>query len=641
MVHASPATLSIDCKLHQGMRNNYTRVSGGVIFIRSGSPASPYEIHRKDRNAYVIEKGATMAENKDTAGTDANPTNGSEVSAQAETVPLNDSVPPLHSAYQYSGTPQAPEAPVVPNAPAVPQNLGVVRGPVASQNPAAPQSPVASQSAVTPQSSAAPQNPVASQNPAASQFGAPQGQSPYAPAGHGQAPQAYAPHQSQAQSHTPTQAQAPTQSQTSGAVPPFGLGAEPVAAPTKEKRAFSTGTFIAGVAVAALLGGAIGGGVISSLVVANTDGKTSAVVQQGGTITLNNAETATAISGVALVATPSVVTLDVQTSSAAGSGSGVIYDDEGYIITNAHVVSLGGVESDPAIRVRLSDGRVFDGKVVGIAPYADIAVVKIEADNLTPIQVADSGDVNVGDLAVAIGAPMNLANTVTSGIVSALNRGISVGSPLIPQDPSQAPEQDNGQRFPWDFRFDTPDQRSDQDSEQSSQPVGQVTLPVIQTDASINPGNSGGALLNGMGELIGINVAIASPGATEGTASSAGLGFAIPSALATRIADEIIAGEQPSHGLLGASVSDSSGDTDADADHSGGLLQEVIPGGAAAKAGLKAGDVITAIDGVPAGDGTSVSALIRMHAGGSEISIDFTRNGKPNQVTATLGTLEW
>ncbi len=400
---------------------------------------------------------------------------------------------------------------------------------------------------------------------------------------------------------------------------------------------------LAGLAIGALLGGLVGGGV-AAVVSANMAPQASG--GGGGAITLNNPDNATAISGVAAVATPSVVTLEVQSANASGSGSGVVYREDGYIITNAHVVTLDGASQEGAsIRVKLSDGRILDGDVVGVDPYADLAVVKVDATDLPAIEVADSDKIDVGDLTVAIGAPLNLANTVTSGVVSALNRGISVGSPLIPQDPSgQQPDGegdgDSGTSpgFPWDFRFGLPDNAP---QEQQSTGGGSVTLPVIQTDASINPGNSGGALLNGSGELIGINVAIASASASSGTAGSNGLGFAIPANLATRVADAIIAGEQPSHGLLGASVADSSQDTDDDANHAGGLLVEVVRGGAAAKAGLKAGDVITAVNGVAAVDGTSVSALIRMNEGGSTITIDYTRGGKPGQVEATLGNLEW
>lgn len=471
---------------------------------------------------------------------------------------------------------------------------------------------------------------------------APQSQSQYP----GQAPQPGQPQfgeQAQPTQEYPTQALPESFGQPAAqanSAAGLGQGTGQAQAP---KRGHSSGTFLAGLAAAALIGGIVGGGV-SSLVVANAQPQAGPVSQQGGTVKLNNPESATEISGVAAVGTPSVVTLSVESETEAGSGSGVIYSEDGYIITNAHVVTLDGAASNPRIRVKHSDGRVFDGTLVGVAPYSDIAVVKVEAEGLTPIGVADSSKVNVGDLAVAIGAPMSLSNTVTSGVVSALNRGISVGSALIPQDPSQEGQEapdgegapDGGRGFPWDFRFDTPGE--DQNTQQAG---GQVTLPVVQTDASINPGNSGGALLNSQAELIGINVAIASPGASEGNASSAGLGFAIPADLATRVADEIIAGEKPSHGLLGASVVDSSADTDADANHAGGLIKEIVRGGAAAKAGLRVGDVITAVDGVPAADGTSVSALIRMHAGDSEVTVDYTRGGVAGQVDATLGTLDW
>lgn len=408
-----------------------------------------------------------------------------------------------------------------------------------------------------------------------------------------------------------------------------------------------TGALLAGLAIGALLGGVVGGGV-AAVVSANANHSSTATASGNSAITLNNAENATAISGVAAVATPSVVTLEVSGASASGSGSGVIYQKDGYIITNAHVVTLDGAAmSDAKIRVKLSDGRIFDGSVVGVDPYADLAVVKVDATDLPAITVADSDKIDVGDLTVAIGAPLNLANTVTSGVVSALNRGISVGSPLIGDDQSQQDDGsegngDSGNGFPWDFRFGLPDeQNGDSGQQQQSSSTGSVTLPVIQTDASINPGNSGGALLNGNGELIGINVAIASTSTTGDTAGSVGLGFAIPANLATRVADAIIAGEQPSHGLLGASVADSSQDTDADANHAGGLLVDVSSGGAADKAGLKSGDVITAVDGVSAVDGTSVSALIREHAGGSTVTIEYTRGGEPGETEATLGTLEY
>lgn len=164
---------------------------------------------------------------------------------------------------------------------------------------------------------------------------------------------------------------------------------------------------------------------------------------------------------------------------------------------------------------------------------------------------------------------------------------------------------------------------------------------MIQTDASINPGNSGGALLNANAELIGINVAIASNGGDSSTAGSDGLGFAIPVNMVTRVADALIAGERPSHGMLGIGVNDSSADTDADRNVAGGLISELVKGGPAAEAGLKVGDVITAVDGIAADSGTSVSALVRMHEGGDKVTITYTRDGKVGEAEVTLGTLEW
>lgn len=415
-------------------------------------------------------------------------------------------------------------------------------------------------------------------------------------------------------------------------------------APDEHRGGGRSGGLLAGLAIGALVGGLVGGGtaaLVSANVGPNAGGKPVSVQAPSGTISLKNAETATSISQVAAVATPSVVTLDVMGSTGSGSGSGVVYREDGYIITNTHVVTLDGAAGpDATIRVKLSDGRILDGTLVGTDPFADIAVVKVDADNLPALAVADSQELNVGDLAVVIGAPLNLANTVTSGVVSALNRGISVGSPLIPSDPKKSPNEERSPGFPWDFRFENPDQNPEREAPQARS-LGAVTLPVIQTDASINPGNSGGALLNGRGELIGINVAIASNGGSATTAGSDGLGFAIPSNLAARVADAIIDGEQPSHGLLGATVGDSRQDTDEDANHAGGLIDRVERGGAAEQAGLRSGDVITAVDGIAADSGTTVSALIRMHPGGSTVTLSTTRGGVPGETTVTLGTLSW
>ena len=246
--------------------------------------------------------------------------------------------------------------------------------------------------------------------------------------------------------------------------------------------------------------------------------------------------------------------------------------------------------ADPTIRVTTSDGRIFSATVVGTDPIYDLAVIKLEdATDLTPIDFADSSKLNVGDTAVALGAPLGLSNSVTTGIVSALNRSIQIASSALPDSSSEdAPqnEQETPEEGEGPFQFDLPGNTSQQSSES-------ISIAVIQTDAAINHGNSGGALVNAKGELIGINVAIASSGSSE-ESGSIGIGFAIPANIAQRVSEEIIADGAASHGLLGASVRDAASVENADV--SGAYIAEVTGGGAAAAGGLKADDVVTAFN---------------------------------------------
>lgn len=408
---------------------------------------------------------------------------------------------------------------------------------------------------------------------------------------------------------------------------------------TAERKSSSPKIWVAGIAIGALVGGVVGGGA-AALVMSNQPTLSYQSAGASGTLTLDNLDNATNVSAVAAVGSPSVVTLEVKGDSGAGSGSGVIYSEDGYIVTNAHVVTLDGDAGDnPEVHVWLTDGRILSAKVVGVDPFADLAVVKVDAKDLTPMKVANSNDVRVGDLAVAIGAPLNLSNTVTSGVVSALNRGITVGSTIVPDesddDATETPEGENG--FPW-FEFGDPGESEQQQPKQQSAALT-VTLPVIQTDASINPGNSGGALLNSNAELIGINVAIASNASDSASAGSVGLGFAIPSNMVTRVADSLIAGKKPSHGLLGVNISDAGSGSNKGV--AGALIEAVSEGGAAEKAGLKAGDVITAIDGIRTDSGTTASALVRMNEGGKTVTVTFIRDGKQQEAEVTLGTLDW
>jgi putative serine protease PepD len=278
-------------------------------------------------------------------------------------------------------------------------------------------------------------------------------------------------------------------------------------------------------------------------------------------------------------------------------------------------VSIGNEE--PLIRVTLADGRLFNATVVGRDVFSDIAVIKIADEG--PFQVIPLGDssvLNVGDQVLAIGAPLALPGTVTSGIVSAINRSITIGA-------SQVPGEEDGQ-----FDFDLPG---------GGPAIGQsISIPVIQTDASINPGNSGGALLNREGRLIGVNVAIASTGGQS--AGSIGLGFSIPSNYAARVASELIVSGRASHGLLGALVTDAQSMPQAAVN--GAYIDSVTPQGAAAKSGIRAGDIVTRFNGVPITNRIDLTAQVRTLPGGARSTLTYIRGGNTYRVEVTLDELQ-
>jgi len=404
----------------------------------------------------------------------------------------------------------------------------------------------------------------------------------------------------------------------------------------RQKRGASTTVvLVAAVAVAAIVGGVSGAGI--TLALGGNSGSTSSY-SSPASITVNDPQNASTITAVAAKASPSVVTISVTGSSSAGTGSGVVLSKDGYVLTNTHVVTLDGAASTATIKVETSDGRLLNAKIVGTDPIDDLAVIKIEGvTNLIPAEWADSSKLNVGDTAIAIGAPLGLAGTVTNGIVSALNRSITVASSAVPDDTSgegSTPDSSN----PFDFfNFDLPGQNST-----TTQSTATISLPVIQTDAAINPGNSGGALLDGDGKVIGVNVAIASAGgssSSESAAGSIGVGFAIPSNVAQRIAKELMSDGKATHGLLGASIVDVTEDTSqTNATTVGASVKEVLSGGAAADAGLKVGDVITAIDSVPITSKTDLTAQVRALPAGSKAEISYVRSGKTATASVTLGT---
>ncbi|MET0724958.1 MAG: trypsin-like peptidase domain-containing protein [Leifsonia sp.] len=538
---------------------------------------------------------------------------------------------------QTSAAVNAPTGPTEAIAPEVPAAQQPVAGepaaaPAQPTGPTTPIAPVAAQPAATQPAAAQPAPAAAQPAPVAQPAPAHQHTAPTDAFGQPVAPQAtvYAPNTApQAYAQAPGHPTQPTQPYA--AAPGTGVGA-PVSGPTTKRR--GTLPIVAALIAGALIGGASSAGVAA--VIANNDGTSqTASTTTPQNVVVNDSTSVNEITAVAAKASPSVVTISVTASGSGGTGSGIVLSKDGYVLTNTHVVTLDGSASDVSIQVETSDGKLYAAKLVGTDPVSDLAVIKLtDASGLTPLDFADSSKLNVGDAAIAIGAPLGLSGTVTNGIVSALNRSIQVASSAAPDSSgdTQAPStpDDQGQGFDF-WNFDMPGQE-----QQSTQPTSTISLPVIQTDAAINPGNSGGALLNSKGELIGVNVAIASAGATaEGSQSgSIGVGFAIPANLAKRVADEIINDGKASHGMLGASVQDA---TSAEAGVVGALIKEVVSGGAAADAGLKEGDIVTNFNGVPISNATDLTAQVRYLAAGEKAELTYTRDGKSSTATVTLG----
>lgn len=382
---------------------------------------------------------------------------------------------------------------------------------------------------------------------------------------------------------------------------------------------------------AALVGGAAGIGAAAAgaslFPQSQTVGTTSP-----STVIVNNTDSVNQTTAIAAKVVPSVVTISVSSGSSGGTGSGVVLTADGYVVTNTHVVTLDGEAADAKLTVTTSDGKVYSAEIVGTDPTYDLAVIKLtDASGLTPIEFADSTKLNVGDQTVAVGAPLGLPNTVTAGIVSALNRSIQIASSAAPEGDSQedSPQQGQGDS-PFQFDFGQGQQQSATRS---------ISIAVIQTDAAINPGNSGGALVNGDGKLIGINVAIASTGGSSSStpAGSIGVGFSIPSVIVKRISDEIIENGKATHGLLGAMVGDAAAQPNVTM--LGAYIIEVTSGGPADAAGLKKGDVITSFNGFPVTDATDLIAQVRALAAGSTAPIVYVRDGKTISAEVTLGSL--
>lgn len=296
---------------------------------------------------------------------------------------------------------------------------------------------------------------------------------------------------------------------------------------------------------------------------------------------------------------PSVVTIAVVGQRGTSNGSGEIITDDGHILTNNHVVA--DAASGARLTVRFSDGHELPAKLTGRDPKTDLAVITVSDDEPLPvIATGDSGSLAVGQPVVALGAPLGLSSTVTAGIVSALGRTVPVPS----------------------------------DDDRNA-----VLAGAIQTDASINPGNSGGALVDCSGRLVGINTAIATvPGsAGQSSTGSVGIGFAVPESLALPIADELIAHGRVAHPEAGLTVVPIPPAAAAKFGVTDGLfVQSIVSGGPAQEAGLRVGDVVTAVNGHAATNIDVLTAIQVTSSAGDEVKVEYIRDGATHTTTLTL-----
>ena len=400
--------------------------------------------------------------------------------------------------------------------------------------------------------------------------------------------------------------------------PPTGAASDAPA--TRRRTGVLTATVLAGALVvggAAGVGGAAAYDAFRPSSSSNGSPDISASPRTNASST-NNTTSGTAIEGVAAKVLPSVVQLNVTGQNEAGSGSGVILTSDGTILTNNHVAAVAG--DGGSISVSFNDGTTAKAKIVGTDPVTDLAVVKAEGvKGLTAADIGKSSDLKVGEGVVAIGSPFGLGATVTSGIVSALNRAVSVSS----SEGGQGSQED-----PFGL----------QQQPQSPQADQTTTYPAIQTDAAINPGNSGGPLVNMSGQVIGINSSIrsSSSSATE-QGGSIGLGFAIPMDEVLPIINQLRQGETPTHARLGVSVSDNA---TSDSAATGALVKTIEKGGAADDSGIRVGDVITKVDKQLIDGSDSLVATIRGHRPGDKVTITLIRGGKTQTVTSDLGSDE-
>jgi putative serine protease PepD len=385
-----------------------------------------------------------------------------------------------------------------------------------------------------------------------------------------------------------------------GSPAPAGPGYAPLppAPPTSPEPGRRRGatTLVAIALAAGLLGGGVGAGITAAT---DDGGGTPALSSLNAPATTGSAK-ATAVEQVAAKLLPSVVSIEESApDGSGGEGTGVILSSDGQILTNNHVVA--GAANGGSLTVTFNDGKSVDASIVGRDEKTDLAVIQAKGvSGLTPATLGQSSSLQPGEAVVAIGSPLGLQGTVTSGIVSALNRPVRTG-------------------------------------DETAADSANTVIDAIQTDAAINPGNSGGPLVNLDGQVVGINSAIASLGASGGGQSgSIGLGFSVPIDQARRIAKQLVDTGSASHAQLGVSVRDATGNEGDGSD--GAYLATVNGGSAAGDAGLQVGDVITKVGARRIDSADALIAAIRSYQIGDKVTLTYVRNGRTEQATATLGS---
>jgi putative serine protease PepD len=367
---------------------------------------------------------------------------------------------------------------------------------------------------------------------------------------------------------------------------PWWISEHPVVTAQDVKKR-NTRTVGFGVAITmALIAGVVGS--IAGRTTANIDSKTNLVTTKS--VVERKPDS---IAGIAARVSPSVVSIDVRSENSGGTGSGFFLDNLGYILTNNHVISSAAINNSK-ITVKLANGKNYSAKLIGRDVAYDLAVIKIAVTDAPALQLGDSDEVQVGDGVIAIGSPLGLTGTVTSGIISAKNRPVTSGGGT---------------------------------SESSF-------INAIQTDAAINPGNSGGPLVDLSGAVIGINSAIATTGyGYGGQGGSIGLGFAIPINQARKTADQLIKNGSSTYPIMGVSLDTRYTGNGAKISTEAG---SVTPGGPAERAGIEPGDVIIEIDGKAVGTSDEAIVNVRSHSVGDSIKVKFKRDGVTKEVTLKL-----